>query len=273
MPAPAAPEQGARDLLELPAMFDSHLHIIDPRFPLVPNQGWVPEPFTVDDYRSATEALPVRLVGGVVVSGSFQGSDQTYLIDALARLGPGFVGVTQLPRTVTDEELQRLDEAGVRGLRFNLRRGGSEGRSQLEAMASRVHDTVGWHTELYLDAGEVAALESIIRRLPSVSIDHLGLMTSTESAEFRSLLRLVESGVKVKATGFGRVRADVVTVMRQICDTDPTALMFGTDLPSTRAPRPFTADDVMLALQAVGDRLAPQVLAGNAIAHYGLRAR
>ena len=33
-------------------VFDTHLHIVDPRFPLVPNQGYLPDPFTVDDYRA-----------------------------------------------------------------------------------------------------------------------------------------------------------------------------------------------------------------------------
>jgi len=33
-------------------VFDTHLHIVDPRFPLVPNQGYLPDPFTVADYRA-----------------------------------------------------------------------------------------------------------------------------------------------------------------------------------------------------------------------------
>lgn len=31
-------------------IFDAHLHVIDPRFPLVPNGGYLPEPFTAEDY-------------------------------------------------------------------------------------------------------------------------------------------------------------------------------------------------------------------------------
>jgi hypothetical protein len=30
-------------------IFDAHFHIIDPRFPLVANQRFLPEPFTVSD--------------------------------------------------------------------------------------------------------------------------------------------------------------------------------------------------------------------------------
>lgn len=32
-------------------VFDSHLHIIDPTHPLMENRGYLPEPFTVADYR------------------------------------------------------------------------------------------------------------------------------------------------------------------------------------------------------------------------------
>src|SRR5215210_8020783 len=73
-----------------PAVFDAHLHIVDPRFPPAPDQGYRPEPFTVEDYRRRTAALGIR--GGAVVAASFQGFDQEHLLDALARLGPGFVG-------------------------------------------------------------------------------------------------------------------------------------------------------------------------------------
>ena len=43
----------------LPALFDAHLHIIDPRHPLIPNQGFVPEPFSVADYRRRTTGLRI----------------------------------------------------------------------------------------------------------------------------------------------------------------------------------------------------------------------
>ena len=101
-------------------IFDAHCHIIDSAYPLIPNNGYVPEFFSVDDYLA--RATPLGIVGGAVVSGSFQGYDQSYLIAALKRLGPGFVGVTQLPASVTDAELQTLRRQGIRALRFNLKR-------------------------------------------------------------------------------------------------------------------------------------------------------
>ncbi len=243
-------------------IFDAHLHIIDPRFPLLPNQGYLPEPFTVEDYLDRTSMLD--LAGGAVVSGSFQGFDQSYLLDALKRLGPSFVGITQLPSTVTDEEVLRLHTAGVRAVRFNLYRGGSEALDDLESLAFRVHDLARWHVELYVDSKDLPDLEPRLAALPKVVIDHLGMTRDS----YPALLRLVEQGVKVKATGFGRVRLDVPAALREIATVDPSALLFGTDLPGTRAERPFEETDVDLIVETLGDALAERVLYENAASLY-----
>jgi predicted TIM-barrel fold metal-dependent hydrolase len=244
------------------SVFDSHFHIIDRRFPLVPNQGYLPDDFTCADYLKRTAGMALK--GGAVVSGSFQALDQSYLLDALAKLGPGFVGVTQLPATVSDQEVHELNAAGVRAVRFNLKRGGSEGVEHLEEMARRVHDLAGWHVELYVDSRDLADLKATLLRLPAVSIDHLGLAKEG----FRDLLSLIEQGVHVKATGFGRVDFDVRTALKEIASANPDALMFGTDLPSTRAPRPYQDDDLLLLLDALGEDLGKKALYDNAAAFY-----
>ena len=247
-------------------IFDAHFHIVDPRFTLVPNNGYLPAPYTCGMYRDAAQSLGIA--GGAVVSGSFQAFDQTYLVDALRTLGPEFVGVTQLPATVGDEELLELDRSGVRAIRFNLRRGGSAEVSELDALARRVHDVVGWHAELYVDARELPALHDTLVHLPSVSIDHLGLSGEGLS----NVLRLAERGVRVKATGFGRVDFDVGDALRRIHAVNPAALMFGTDLPSTRAPVPFRSSDIDLVRDALGGDAA-RVLWQNARDFYRMTVR
>lgn len=246
----------------LPRIFDAHLHIIDPRFPLIPNQGYLPESFTYQDYRDRLRNY--ELLGGAVVSGSFQGFDQTYLCAALRELGSGFVGVTQLPASVSDQEILDLSTAGVRALRFNLKRGGSEEVTHLDRLARRVFDLAQWHVELYVDARELPALADLLTDLPAVSIDHLGL--SREGLPH--LLRLVERGVRVKATGFGRVDFAVREALRSIYAANPQALMFGTDLPSTRAPRPYRDEDLLLIGETLGEQGAAAVLHQNAMQFY-----
>ncbi|MFE2872940.1 amidohydrolase family protein [Embleya sp. NPDC059259] len=243
-------------------VFDAHLHIVDPRFPLVANHGYLPPTFTVADYLARVASLGVT--GGAVVSGSFQGLDRTHLLDALRRLGPGFVGVARLPADVADHTIRELDAAGVRAIRYNIRRGGSARIEELPRLARRVHDLVGWHVELYLDARDLPDLAPVVATLPKLSIDHLGL--SREGLP--QLLRLVERGAYVKATGFGRGDLDVPAALRAVLAVAPHALVAGTDLPSTRAPRPFRDSDLDLIAEAAGPDLAGAVLHDNARALY-----
>jgi predicted TIM-barrel fold metal-dependent hydrolase len=243
-------------------LFDAHFHVIDPRFPLVPNRGYLPDRYTVSDYRERIKGYDLR--GGAVISGSFQAFDQDYLVDALQRLGPTFVGVTQLPASVDDEELRELHGYGVRAVRFNHKRGGSEDISQLDGMARRIHDLLGWHVELYIDARELPPLLETLAALPAVAIDHLGLSKDG----LPHLLWLAERGVRVKASGFGRVDFDVRDALQALYSANPACLMFGTDLPSTRAARPYSDRDFELVVQALGPEGARRVLFDNAFAFY-----
>lgn len=242
--------------------FDCHFHIIDKNFPVVPNQGFMPDAFTAEDYLKRVQGID--LCGGAVVSGSFQELDQSYLYHALKVLGPSFVGVTQVPQTISDDELKKLDAAGVRAVRFNVKRGGSEDVRHLEQFARRVHKLVGWHTELYIDSAELSGLFDTLASLPAVSVDHLGL----SKAGFPTLLKLVEKGVRVKATGFGRVDFDARPALTDLYAANPKALMFGTDLPSTRAPRPYQDEDYNFVLETLGEEKAANVFYKNAIEFY-----
>jgi predicted TIM-barrel fold metal-dependent hydrolase len=244
-------------------LFDSHCHIIDHRFPIVANQGFSPAPFPLEDYLAETR--PLGVVAGAVVSGSFQANDQTYLMDVLPRLGAGWAGVTQIPNDYPDAEIARLDGIGVRAVRFNLFRGRLDSVDDIVALAARVHAVAGWHAELYVDAASLAPHVARLSKLPQISVDHLGM---TE-AGLPVLLDLVAAGCKVKATGFGRVKLDVPATLEAIAKTRPDALMFGTDIPSTRAARPFQPSDIDLVEKVLGPELAQKAFWDNPVALYG----
>ena len=236
------------------AVFDAHFHVIDARFPLVPNQGYVPEPFTVEHYRERTAHLDVT--GGAVVSGSFQGYDQTYLLDALEQLGEGFVGVANVPPGISDREVLALYAGGVRAYRVNLFRGGD--LAQIDD-AERFAELCGWHLEVYVDGKDLPELSPRLSKVPRLVVDHLGM------SDLEAVLRLVDAGAYVKASGFGRVaHADVAAALRAIADANPAALLFGSDLPSTRARRAFQDEDLQLVRELAG----PRALYANAAAVY-----
>ena len=243
-------------------VFDTHFHIIDPRFPVMENQGFLPPVFTVDDYRERTAGLGIA--AGTVIAGSFQGTQTEYMYDALAMFGPTFVGVIQVPATVTDEEILKLNAAGVRAVRFNLYRGGSAGVEDLDRLARRVHDVAGWHAELYADAAALESVFDTVANLPKFSVDHLGMT----KAGLPTLLKLAERGAKVKATGFGRTEVDVPAALRDLARANPDSLMFGSDLPSQRARRPFLPTDMDLIRDTLGESLSRKVFWDNAAAFY-----
>jgi len=79
------------------------------------------------------------------------------------------------------------------------------------------------------------------------------------------LLKLVGKGVRVKATDFGRVDFDLRSALTDLYAANPRALMFGTDLPSTRAPSPYLHSDYTLVLETLGDEKAVNGFYKNAI--------
>jgi predicted TIM-barrel fold metal-dependent hydrolase len=254
-------------------IMDCHFHIIDSKFPLVPNEGYLPPPFTAEDFIVFSQSLPYEFVGGAIVSGSFQLYDQTYLAHALDKLRSDYVGVAQLESNVSDEEIIRLHSIGVRAVRFNLKRGVSQNLLEIRSLMNRVYELVGWHSEFYLDSSMLKDphLFSLLSEGPKIVIDHLGM-----NHEYLGLLlQLLQVGqdITIKATGFGRInfnRSQIISALQKITCIRPTALVFGTDMPGTRARVPFHCDDVDLIIEALGEELAKQVLCENGRRLYGL---
>ncbi|MBI1775167.1 MAG: amidohydrolase family protein [Proteobacteria bacterium] len=243
-------------------LFDSHCHIIDHRFPIVANQGYTPPNFPLEAYLA--RAKPLGIVAGAVVSGSFQANDQTYLMDILPRLGAGWVGVAQIPSDYPDAEIAKLSALGVRAVRFNVFRGSIDSVDDIVALAARCHSIAGWHSEIYADAASLKPHVGKLSKLPQLCIDHLGM---TE-AGVPVLLDLVAAGCKVKATGFGRVKLDVPKTLEQVAQKNSNALVFGTDIPSTRAERPFMPSDIDLIQKVLGQDLAKKAFWDNPLALY-----
>src|SRR5690554_2206794 len=244
-------------------VIDAHFHIYNDSFPLIENQGFLPAPFSIEDYRYRTQNLNV--VGGVIVSGSVQGFDQSYLKSALRDMGDQFVGITNLPSSVSDDEILKLRDHRIRGIRVNLKRGVVSGLDNLVDFGQRIWDLAGWHLEMYVDSRELDEIIPKLIKLPKVSVDHLGMARSGLS----QIQKLAENGVHIKASGFGRTEVDVAKAVKSLYATNPDCLMFGTDLPSTRAERPFNVRDIETVCEALGDDKAiDKVFAGNAADFY-----
>ncbi len=121
-----------------------------------------------------------------------------------------------------------------------------------------------WHVELYADARDLATMVDTLSSLPAVSIAHLGM--SDEGLP--TLVKLAAKGMRVKATGFGRMTLDPVKGIRALIAANPECLMFGTDLPSQRARRPFLPSDIDLLRDNIDAALVKKVFFDNAVKFY-----
>ena len=112
----------AQPKLKAPAnACDCHHHIYDPgRFSYALNAGRnSPSNGTAVDYRLLQKRIGTTR--SVVVQPRNYAVDNAVTLDAIARLGPNNTrGVAVLHPTVTDAELKKLNDGGVRGIRFTL---------------------------------------------------------------------------------------------------------------------------------------------------------
>ena len=261
-------------------IIDCHFHIIGAR-DLQPDKAVAPPPFTVDRYLQLTDRMAdvdrwSRVVGGVVVGGSSQTREET-LVEALEELelearsrgfareeGRNFVGVITGTTDLGADRVLELDAKGIRGIRFNLFKGQEIAVGDLENLARKVHDLAGWTTEVYFDVSSRPEVAELLPELPAVAIDHLGM---SEQGIDR-VAELAAEGVRVKATGFGRLDFPVADALERIHAANPRALMFGTDLPGTHAARRFDRSDVDVILDVLGEWEMPRVMRDNALAFH-----
>jgi D-galactarolactone isomerase len=179
-----------------PLTCDTHLHIYDPRYPMAPTARVPPPVASVDDYRAVQRRL--GLTRAVIVQPSAYGTDNRCTLEGMAALGRDVArGIAVVDTSVTDAELERLRDAGMRGIRFLMLPGGALPWSMLDELAARVQH-VGWHVQLQMDGRLLPEREQQILRWPGrIVIDHNGKFlepVDTAHPGFRCLLRLLDTG-------------------------------------------------------------------------------
>jgi 2-pyrone-4,6-dicarboxylate lactonase len=243
------------------ASCDAHFHIFGPRtrFAFAPLREYTPS----DAPKEMLYALHDRLgiARGVVVQPNCYGYDNAATIDAIAGTGGAYRGIALVPVDVSDNELQRLNAAGIRGARFHFMSGRS-GASPDEVIAfgKRLAD-FGWHLQIQMEARRIAELSpSISRSACPLMIDHMGRVDAAlglEQAPFRALLSLMEDkNVWVKVSGIDRATrqgppyADAVPYAHRLVQEFGDRVVWGTDWPHTNHAGPIPDDGVLV------DRLA-----------------
>ncbi len=228
-----------------PNSCDTHFHVFGPPeiFPFASTRQYTPPAAPIEHYLSMLAVIGIDR--GVVVQPSAHGFDNTATLDAIAKTGGRFRGVARINDTTTPGELKKLQEGGIRGVRFNLL-DRSAGNIKLEVF-DRVIDRLvglGWSVDLHIDPKNLLLLEERIRALPvPVVIDHLGRINPVEGLDqpaFRLLLDFMKderfwvklSAVdKISRSDKGLLYTDLVPFAHALIDAAPDRVIWGTDWP------------------------------------------
>ena len=186
-----------------PDATDCHHHIYDARFPPAPGATLHPPDASVDDYRALQRRL--GLTRHVVVQPSTYGIDNRLLVESVRAFGPTARGIAMLDASVTADELKRLHEAGIRGVRFGTRLPGGASIDDMAPVARKIAD-LGWHIQLVSEGDKIVELADVLRGLPvPVVFDHMGHLPEPAGPDhpgFKVIANLIEKkGAWVKLTG------------------------------------------------------------------------
>jgi len=224
---------------------DAHCHVFGPAdvFPYAPERKYTPGDAPKENLFALRDFL--GLSRNVVVQATCHGADNRALVDALKASHGLARGIATVKATVSDAELKALDEAGVRGVRFNFvkRLVDATPRETYLSIAERVAK-LGWHIVVYFEAHELADLIPFLEALPTtIVVDHMGrpdLAKGVDHPDFRRFVDLMAAKPKIwsKVTCPERLSIsgppsydDFVPFAAALVRAFPDRVLWGTDWP------------------------------------------
>jgi len=258
-----------------PGACNAHCHVFGPRarFPYAASATFIP---AADAPKEALYALNDRLglPRCVVVQSACHGFDNRATEDAVASRPSSYRGIALLPTDTGDAELQRLDAAGFRGVRFNFM--GHLGKhapiEEVLALAERFAP-LGWHLQIHGDPALLTELAPALRRSPTpVVIDHIGRIDAAlglDQPDFRALLGLMaDERFWVKVSGMDRITRqgppypDALPFARMLVAEFGDRVVWGNDWPHPNHAGPIPDEQQLVHL--IGE-IAPTESARHAL--------
>ncbi len=223
---------------------DAHCHVFGPaaKFPYAPERKYTPCDASKQQLFELRDHL--GLSRNVIVQATCHGKNNDAMVDALRTAGDLTRGVAMVGPEITDDGLKELDEAGVRGVRFNFlkRLVDAPPREVFMEIAERVVK-MGWHCVVYFESQDLEDLQSFLTNLPgTIVVDHMGRPDVTkplEDANFNRFMDLISDHpnfwVKVscpeRLSLVGPPYDDVVPFARTLVDNFTDRVLWGTDWP------------------------------------------
>jgi 2-pyrone-4,6-dicarboxylate lactonase len=239
-PSPAKPR-----FTPPPGAVDAHCHVFGPGdvFPYAPTRKYTPCDGSKDQLWALRDHL--GFTRNVIVQATCHGADNRAMLDAIAHSDGRARGVATVKRDVSADELRRLHEGGVRGVRFNFvkRLVDRLDPDELSEIAEKIAP-LGWHIVIYFEAAELEELQDFFLQLPApLVVDHMGTPQVGDGADgplfdrFMAFMAARED-IWCKVTCPERLSkegppfyADVIPFGRRVVEAFPDRVLWGTDWP------------------------------------------
>lgn len=270
---------------------DTHFHVFGPpnKFPYAETRRYEPPAGPIEYYWEMQKIT--GLTRGVAVQPTAHGFDNSPILDAVARSDGNLRAVVSFDETIPDEELARLNEAGVVGARFSLMSDRAGSRETIERAIERMAP-LGWSFDLHIEPDHLLANEQFVRDLPITTvIDHMGRIDPADGIDqpaFQLVLDLLRddkfwtkicsvdkiSGTPVANVPDGIPFKDVIPFARAVIEVAPDRVIWGTDWPHGNTFTPGRVPNEGALLDLLGE-IAPDdatrrsVLVDNPARLYG----
>ena len=231
--------------LVLPAgAVDAHCHVFGPGdvFPYSPTRKYTPCDAPKEKLFALRDFLGFSR--NVIVQATCHGADNSALVDAMVASGGKARGVATVKPDVSIAELERLHEAGVRGVRFNFvkRLADATPVENYLTIASKIA-RFGWHIVVYFEAQDLEGLLPLLGQFQTeIVVDHMGtpkVANGVEHPDFLRFINLMETNKRVwtKVTCPERMSLtgppydDVIPFGAELVERFPDRVLWGTDWP------------------------------------------
>ena len=256
---------------------DSHIHIYTSGFNY---SGEFVEDGDCLDYQQLQRRIGTSRT--IVVNPRIYGLNNDCTLNAIKEFGlNNSRGVAVIDPTISDQELERLHKAGIRGVRFTLFTSENAPTTfdMVELVANRIQE-LGWHLQLHWTPNQIIENKDLLNRINCpIVIDHLGRITQKEyqnhPAYFLILDMLKDGNTWLKLSGAYLNSdkrqdnySDLNDLARTYVETAPNRLVWGSDWPhpTERLPKvkPNDAELLDLLVSWVPDKdLQRKILVDN----------
>jgi 2-pyrone-4,6-dicarboxylate lactonase len=248
------------EILPPPGSCDCQVHVFGDyaRYPLRQGSAYQP-PADATIEAAVRMHRTLGLSRGVIVQASSYGPDHRILFDALSGR-PNYRGIAIVDDSVSDRELTKLHDAGVRGARFNFWKAlnATPSPGSFERSAARI-GALGWHAKVHCTIEELADLLPLLSKVKlPLALDHMAHIDPKRgiaqpgSQTLRKFLdgdnRWVMVSCGDRSSAMERRWDDVVPFVRLCIDAAPDRTIWCTDWPHVQYRKPMPNDAELLEL-------------------------